>query len=242
MVIEGGCIYLKENVIKLRIWWAKQNVPIKIIILSFTFIIITNILVIIPNRFIDTDNDWIAYYGGFLGAIIGGLVTYYSVKITIQDGEEKYKLTVRPYLETRLLDKKIEGVVIEYTCSPKTSANKATAKIIENWFIVRNIGFGPAIDIRILSSGSMKQKRQNHFKSIITQESAQLHIEVKLSQEDSMLSEMHFQLDFAFKDILGDYYSQEMSFVIMRGQLHHVMSYAPKKSNIGDLVLEDRAK
>lgn len=69
---------------------------IKILSISLIFIIllptITALLVSIHIIDINTNNDWIGFYGSYLGSILGGIVTLFGIKITLENEKNKEQI------------------------------------------------------------------------------------------------------------------------------------------------------
>ena len=59
-------------------------------IIVIFLVIPLGIAVLVSFRFIctDTSNEWIGFWGGYLGSIIGGLITLYVLVKTLQDNRE----------------------------------------------------------------------------------------------------------------------------------------------------------
>lgn len=86
-----------DEEIKLEILRTKRYIPF--IVMGVIFVVL---MVIIPNPFIPTNNDWIGFYGGVLGSLLGGYVTFAAVKQTITH-EKSLKndselLSIKPFI------------------------------------------------------------------------------------------------------------------------------------------------
>lgn len=109
---------------------------------------------IIGNRFpSNIENfDWVDFFGGYIGALIGAIVSLAGIIITIRYTNEQNKkdreLWVRPYCSIRYVhDNKLEGtnkIIAEFPigCEPKENNGPEYTSII----YIKNIGFGPAVE------------------------------------------------------------------------------------------------
>ncbi len=132
----------------------KTLILICTIVLIVSFIPLFMDWVIINNDFPSniTNSDWVGFFGGYIGALIGASVSLAGIIITIRYTNEQNKkdreLQVRPYCSIRYVhDNKIIGtnkVIAELPigCEPKQNDGPEYTSIL----YIKNIGLGPAIE------------------------------------------------------------------------------------------------
>ena len=54
---------------------------------------------------LSASNDWIGFWGGYIGAILGGIITLYVLLETIRDNKEQQRRNERISFYNRLLEK-----------------------------------------------------------------------------------------------------------------------------------------
>lgn len=109
---------------------------------------------IIGNEFpSNIDNsDWVGFFGDYIGAIIGAVVSLIGIIITIRYTNEQNKrdreLQVRPYCSIRYVhDSKMVGTnkilgTLPIGCEPRSNNGPRYDSII----YVKNVGLGPALE------------------------------------------------------------------------------------------------
>lgn len=108
----------------------------------------------IGNRFPSNieNSDWVSFFGGYIGSLIGAAVSLVGIIITIRYTNEQNKkdreLQVRPYCAIRYVhDSKLVGtnkIIAELPigCEPKENNGPEYTSII----YIKNIGLGPAVE------------------------------------------------------------------------------------------------
>ena len=96
--------------------------------------------------------DWVSFFGGYIGSLIGATVSLVGIIITIRYTNEQNKkdreLQVRPYCAIRYVhDNKLVGtnkIIAELPigCEPKENNGPEYTSII----YIKNIGLGPAVE------------------------------------------------------------------------------------------------
>ena len=99
-----------------------------------------------------TNSDWVGFFGGYIGSLIGASVSLVGIIITIRYTNDQNKkdreLQVRPYCAIRYVhDNKLRGtnkIIAELPigCEPKENNGPQYSSII----YIKNIGLGPAIE------------------------------------------------------------------------------------------------
>ena len=109
---------------------------------------------IIGNKFPSNieNSNWVSFFGGYIGSLIGAVVSLIGIIITIRYTNEQNKkdreLQVRPYCAMRYVhDNKLVGtnkIIAELPigCEPKENNGSEYTSII----YIKNIGLGPAIE------------------------------------------------------------------------------------------------
>lgn len=109
---------------------------------------------IIGNKFPSNieNSDWVGFFGGYIGSIIGAVVSLFGIIITIRYTNEQNKkdreLQVRPYCAIRYVhDNKLRGtnkIIAELPigCEPEENNGAEYTSII----YIKNIGLGPALE------------------------------------------------------------------------------------------------
>ena len=98
------------------------------------------------------NSDWVSFFGGYIGALIGAIVSLAGIIITIRYTNEQNKkdreLQVRPYCAMRFVhDDKLVGTKriiaqLPIGCEPRENNGPKYTGII----YIKNIGLGPALE------------------------------------------------------------------------------------------------
>jgi len=135
----------------------KKRQIIAIIILSITVIIGLPIIIdwlIIGNNIHSNiaNSDWVGFFGGYIGALIGATVSLIGIVITIRyTNEQDRELQIRPYCSIRYVhDDKLIGtnkIIAELPigCEPKENNGPKYMSIL----YIKNIGLGPAVEFEL---------------------------------------------------------------------------------------------
>ena len=192
-------------------------------IISLLTIGIINIIVIIPNNWVAHDNEWIGFFGGFLGTIIagviGGFITYKGVKKTIDEnrieGAERMRQQKMP--------------IFIYTFPHKDISNwhdipEGTKVVDRNVEIVmKNVGEGHAsgVQIYVEKDGYYNKKTSYSFKAsgengiVVKNEEYRyiFPIQFHLNGKTEMQCEERI-LHIYYKDCFNNIYCQDIVFTI----------------------------
>lgn len=141
-----------------------------LLLFSFSPLLIAKLMSISVFPWMQTDNDWI----GFWGAYIGGCITLSGVFITIlytrKDEKNRQKLSIRPFLTVSEYDNydRLKGILlpigVEIDGSVDSSENNAIK--VDNAIItceMINVGLGTAINCRIHNVNI--EEKTYHFES-----------------------------------------------------------------------------
>lgn len=98
------------------------------------------------------NSDWVSFFGGYIGSLIGAAISLVGIIITIRYTNEQNKkdreLQVRPYCAMRYVhDNKLRGtnkIIAELPigCEPRENNGPEYTSII----YIKNIGLGPAVE------------------------------------------------------------------------------------------------
>ena len=123
------------------------------------------------------NSDWVGFFGGYIGALIGAIVSLAGIIITIRYTNEQNKkdreLQVRPYCAMRYVhDNKLVGtnkIIAELPigCEPKENNGPKYTGII----YIKNIGLGPAVEFNF-DMDKINDGRQHY--SILMQRNADI--------------------------------------------------------------------
>lgn len=140
----------------------KRVVALIIISVIFLFVLIPLCLdwLIIGNDFPSNvgNADWIGFFGGYFGALIGAFASLGGVLLTIRFTQKQSandaSLHVRPYCSYQYInhsgakaDDKLIGH-LAYGCEPKENDNSHYSGVL----YVANVGLGPALDFHYTCS------------------------------------------------------------------------------------------
>lgn len=115
---------LGSNNEKLSLW--KKPITWGLILLAIIMPIITTIATSVlhsPFKNFTISNDWIGFFGSYMGAIIGGFITLLVMHTTIENGDKNLRKTMQQNKELQNEHNKIEfcndiaTIVAEFCCS-----------------------------------------------------------------------------------------------------------------------------
>lgn len=187
---------------------------------SFIITLITPIFIdrfIISNNFPSniTNDQWIGFFGNYLGGIFGGLATLYAFVKSIEYNREKdiqadirysedKRLNMLPFLQI-MFDDKWQDTNRLLEISEKTLDNNASR--MNRGVIIKNIGLGSLIDVSF------------EFEDLnITSSNFNLHLSLSKDQEFTFnlilyknYNEMkETKILIKYEDLLGNKYGQEL--------------------------------
>lgn len=182
-------------------------------------IIISQLLRVPTGKWtIGDENAWIGFFGGYIGVIIGGLVTYLVFWQTIQHYREKDKqdslhneelkrLAVRPYLAVKIVGKDdrdddsfhvVHFFIIGFSGEYKMRYCK---------FQLENVGSGTALDINFpYFHGCSSNPELNN---LVCKVGEQLFIDVRSQVIDHRTGTEFFSIEYY--DLSGNKYKQFVS-------------------------------
>lgn len=198
---------------------------------------IVGIIVSIKVVNITTSNDWI----GFYGAIIGGLITYFSIfvsmkgvrsQVTAQEkansltrvqleyekkkNEEERRLNVRPYINEYKgkLDHSIDYLSVIFENNRLDGHDYQDDMVIR----IKNIGLGPMISLRVIGildvrSDDLFTQYNDEMKSL--EKDGVMELTVSYVHGKPYLSNT-FQIIIEYFDILDNLYSQTITIVALK--------------------------
>ena len=180
----------------------------KIIFASLVLILIIIVINFIPSSFVPHNNDWIPFYGSFVGAImsgiIAGLLTYEGVKKTIEYTDktrsDDFRKSIMPFFQ----------VILAGTGGDKHSNHYSLENIGEktekqtNYIIrikLKNIGMKDAINLRC--DDDLIENAVNVNQVI----DKKISFDIKVNNSTYVNNCYNFYIDF--QDIIGNLYVQE---------------------------------
>ena len=117
------------------------------------------------------DSDWIGFFGGYFGALIGAFASLGGVMLTIrftrEQSENDARLQVRPYCSFQYYNhavrKESDQLIghLAYGCEPKENENTHYSGVL----YIKNVGMGPALDFQY-SCSEINDSRK-HFAVIL---------------------------------------------------------------------------
>lgn len=203
-----------------------------------------------------TDNDWLSFWGSYLGGISGGIVTIIVFLWTVEDGKfarnEEHRLQVIP-----VLDYEIVKVSCKKYLWPEEEKEKYRELFDEQLgtyeyaltivLKVSNVGLGPAQQV-ILKKCKYKSRykifsegKDLYLKTIPQNESR--IIEVVLRPSDDYDEEIGYSIKpiaiFSFKDIFGNEYLNNFEI-----DVHYIFNVGEDEEDIwcGRILSIDPAK
>lgn len=170
----------------------------KSVMVSILAIIIISIINIIPNPIVPHNNDWIPFYGSFVGSImsgiIAGLLTYEGVRKTIQYTDktriDDFRKTIMPFFQVMI--KGTGGELRKNNYEIENSGeNLADDKQDYNIRVAfKNIGMKPAINIMF------KQDLLSNALNV-NDESKEITLKVKVDESnDDAVNCFNFSIQF----------------------------------------------
>ena len=166
-----------------KVWWILgiSVIAVFLLPLAIDWFIIGNSF---PSNI--SNSDWVSFFGGYIGALIGAVVSLIGIIITIRYTNEQNKkdreLQVRPYCAIRYVhDNKLRGtnkVIAELPigCEPKDNNGPEYSSIL----YIKNIGLGPAIEFEF-NIDDMNDGR-DHYPILIQRDSDTSNRAVNLLQ------------------------------------------------------------
>lgn len=198
--------------------------------------LIVGLIVSIKIVNITTSNDWI----GFYGAIIGGLITYFSIfmsmkgirsQITTQEAannltkiqlayekkkiEEERRLNVRPYIN-------------EYSGSTEHSIkyfsvifekHELEGHVFQDDMVIKikNIGLGPIISLRVTGLIDVHSELYVQYNDEVKSLEKEGVMELKVSyMHSNVYLSNTYQIVMEYQDILDNLYSQTITLVALK--------------------------
>lgn len=210
-------------------------------------IVFINIILIIPNGFVVQNNDWIGFYGGLLGSLIGGLVTFLGVKLTIdnarQDKINEEIKSIRPFLQLEI--EKSHKIDLNDTKDVELFSSEKMTVVFpdnitkQNFF--ENISYtDAAVIIYFINSGrdsacnlnSIVISEENNCdlfeyqKTLIKGEKSELFVVLH-----RWISDQSFYLDTFYEDLNGNNYRQRHNITLKDNEKFRkyiILSNAPE--------------
>ena len=173
---------------------------------------------------ISDSSSWVGFFGGYAGAIIGGLIagglTLGGVILTLNSNKNQSKddkrISVIPYLRYDLLglnddfNSNVEKVPEVFLIEPFTSNPKC-----KNLISVENLGLGTAIDFNIVKIANIDNYfGDNHL--IKAGEKVHLYIEIDYKAFNKIEHRQIIKIFLKYKDILGNTYEQEIDIEVFK--------------------------
>ena len=142
----------------------KSTVWIGVVAFAFLVIVMPFILdwFIIGNEFPSniSNSDWVSFYGGYIGAILGAMFSLvgiaWTIKFTREQNRSDRELQIRPYFDIRYLDverfchtKSWLGYVMINTwdANVENKTSEAPNDVGAGLLYLKNVGNGPATNI-----------------------------------------------------------------------------------------------
>lgn len=182
-----------------------------------------------PNDIIIVDNsDWI----GFWGSIIGGIITFASLLITLifqrKREEKNNRMQVYPFMRYVFNNYEIghefrEGTPYYLLHDSKSTQSECKLDVIGG-LTIKNIGLNSAIEVNILevqSFGSMDITR-HEFDAIEVNEEIEIEFDILMPRD--CLNNEHYipfkiEILIGYSDLLGYYYEQKIILKIMSSSI-----------------------
>jgi hypothetical protein len=218
---------------------------IGVVLGTFVIVIVVSIIVLITVSFgnltkYQVENDWIGFFGGFIGAIIGGAVTLIGLFITRQDSlselEIDRKNSVLPLLNVYQYNGAVNKNILDtaYITDYIFENNRCVKWILVNsedrvneqhrikyeqvmtgdWvnaeLMIVNIGAGPVIDLKISTKNFEVIEPFILGKDGIIK--MHFYIQIHNIIRDTIFHDCNNIIDFFYKDIYGNEYRQYIAY------------------------------
>lgn len=210
-----------------------KNNKIAIIIISslFLFLILLPFIIdwlIIGNNFPSniSNSDWVSFLAGYIGTILGGVISLIGIIWTIRFTREQNKLDrelqVRPYCSIRYVhDDKLVGTdkilaQLPIGCEPQSNNGPCYTSII----YIKNIGVGPAVEFDIKVDNIDDGRK--HYPIIMQKNSHTSNHSVNLLQpgEEAVLPiYIYFNFDPITQDDIIDTGEEDFSRFIVKPEI-----------------------
>lgn len=174
------------------------------------------------------NSDWVNFFGGYIGALIGAIVSLAGIIITIRYTNEQNKkdreLQVRPYCAMRFVhDDKLVGtnrIIAELPigCEPRENNGPKYTGII----YIKNIGLGPALEFDF-DRDEIDDGRE-HYPILMqrnTDTSNRLVNILQPGEEAAFPIYIYFNFDKITEDDFLDLGESEMSRYIVKHEVMH---------------------
>jgi hypothetical protein len=183
--------------------------------------IIINLIMKINIGLAVQQNDWIGFFGGY----VGGIFTLIGVLLTIdyyrkQEKEDK-RISIMPYIKAKqrslvAVDEAIDENVINLAYySEHKNANESSNEAGGILFDLENIGLGTAVDIKFSNTLLLGSTADMPFLSMKVNDKE--HIYIKIYIGSSYLGNFR-SIPVYYYDLFGNKYRQFMNLTISRLQ------------------------
>lgn len=157
--------------------------------------------------------EWLGFTGSFLGAIIGGMITFLGVYITLKKSDEDRKNDkmdeIRPYLTLKVnnigaLNEK-DGIWVENRKVAKDSKECEKQQAV---VIVKNVGLDSAVNI----------KCNGEYLAAAIEKGEKLEKGINYTYNKGEQDNNEIYLRFTFNDLRENQYEQEMIFELEKNE------------------------
>jgi hypothetical protein len=154
--------------------WIKLNIK-KLIIAGVIMVIIipsaTYALSTIPVLPMGGNNDWAGFWGGYLGAIVGGVITLYVMFKSFQDSRENQERVLEIERLKEIKKEKIQfcNYIVEQFAILKENTN---------WLIAETVEYTKTGDLEIRNRARESNRKEMRIESIIS-------IQLSIREKDS---------------------------------------------------------
>ncbi|RJE87679.1 hypothetical protein D3P07_15335 [Paenibacillus sp. 1011MAR3C5] len=195
--------------------------------LPIIFPIIVSQFIRLPfgNWTIGGEDSWVSFFGSYLGGIIGGLITLYVFKKTIDnqseiekrlrsEQEELRKLSIRPYFTARIVHSIDHNeYVFETAYLPLTEEIFEAAEDI-SFIKLENVGMGNAVGIKFYADAGYYMEMGLDPVALKVGGSMVVHLNV-LGKLDGDI----FTMKLRYTDLLGNPYNQVIKLLKQQGKI-----------------------